>query len=100
MLPPRVTERMVGPRGGLEGGLALQTSTVWFKRPSEACPDLSSLNRSFVLLHCCLHIRVCRISVCHAGRSGCFIRPYAQLRRENVCIRFWVNAYVRKLVPD
>ena len=27
--------------GGLEGGLALQTPPVWFKRPSEPDSDLS-----------------------------------------------------------
>lgn len=50
----RVLQR-VGPGGGPEGGLALQTPPVWFKRPSEPGSDLSWLNQPFVLLHCAVY---------------------------------------------
>ncbi|MEQ2211752.1 hypothetical protein XENOCAPTIV_014696 [Xenoophorus captivus] len=40
-----------GLGGSLECGPSLQTPSLWFKRPSELGPDLSSLNWPFVALH-------------------------------------------------
>lgn len=81
---PSSDQRMqrVGLGGGLEGGLALQTPPVWFKRPSEPGSDLSLLNQSFVLLHCAVCLArpkepptcVCVKIACSVGRSRWFIR--------------------------
>ena len=55
-------------QGIAEGGMALQTTPVEFRRPSEPRPDLSLLNPPLVLLHCVVSPG--------AGRWTSHQRPY------------------------